>query len=194
MADFYQTGVVTTLHRLGETRLDRLEAELVEFTETRPLTLVIPALASEMDGPALPHIVEVLAGGPVLRDAAAADRHLVARRTAGAGAVPPSRRGADLHRHPGQRPHRLARAGLCARRPQLAQHRAARRRHRDLPARPAGTAMLPGGQPVAGLRVRQGLLRAHHRSDVWPGGAAVRHTTDPHAVQVCGLPPAAGVP
>lgn len=66
MADFYQTGVITTLHRLGETRLDKLEAELVEHAETRPLTLVIPALAAEMDGAALPHIVEVLKGVPYL--------------------------------------------------------------------------------------------------------------------------------
>ena len=60
MADFYQTGVVTTLHRLGETRLDLLEAELVEYATARPLTLIIPSLAAEMDGPALPQIVSVL--------------------------------------------------------------------------------------------------------------------------------------
>lgn len=53
MADCYQTGVITTLHRLGETRLDKLEAGLCEYAETRPLTLVIPALASEMEGAVL---------------------------------------------------------------------------------------------------------------------------------------------
>jgi glucosyl-3-phosphoglycerate synthase len=66
MADFYQTGIITTLHRLGELRLDLLEAELVGFAEVRPLTLVIPALASEMDGPALPGIVQELRGVPYL--------------------------------------------------------------------------------------------------------------------------------
>jgi glucosyl-3-phosphoglycerate synthase len=66
MSDFYQTGVVTTLHRLGETKLDLLEAELVEYARTRPLTLVVPALASEMDGPALPNIVQQLKEVPYL--------------------------------------------------------------------------------------------------------------------------------
>jgi glucosyl-3-phosphoglycerate synthase len=66
MADFYQTGVITTLHRLGETRLDQLESELVEFAQLRPLTLVIPALASEMDGPALGRIVRTLRDVPYL--------------------------------------------------------------------------------------------------------------------------------
>ncbi|MBI1723410.1 MAG: glycosyl transferase [Gemmatimonadetes bacterium] len=60
MADFYQTGVITTLHRLGEQRIEEIEGELVEFAQTRPLTLVIPALASEMDGPALQGVVRVL--------------------------------------------------------------------------------------------------------------------------------------
>ncbi|MGH7546878.1 MAG: glycosyl transferase [Gemmatimonadales bacterium] len=66
MADFYQTGVITTLHRLGEPHLDLLEADLVDFAETRPLTLIIPALASEMDGPALASMVQVLREIPYL--------------------------------------------------------------------------------------------------------------------------------
>jgi len=66
VADFYQTGVITTLHRLGADRLDLLEADLVEFAETRPLTLIIPALASELDGPALAGIVQVLRDVPYL--------------------------------------------------------------------------------------------------------------------------------
>jgi glucosyl-3-phosphoglycerate synthase len=66
MADFYQTGVITTLHRLGETRLEQLESEMVEFARLRPLTLVIPALASEMDGAALPRIVRTLRDVPYL--------------------------------------------------------------------------------------------------------------------------------
>jgi glucosyl-3-phosphoglycerate synthase len=86
MADFYQTGVITTLHRLGETRLELLESELVEFAQLRPLTLVIPALASEMDGPALPGIVGTLKGVPYLHriliglDAASRDDFERARR------------------------------------------------------------------------------------------------------------------
>jgi hypothetical protein len=34
MADFHQTGVVTTLHRLKPNNIDRLEADLEKFSET----------------------------------------------------------------------------------------------------------------------------------------------------------------
>jgi glucosyl-3-phosphoglycerate synthase len=48
MSDFYQTGVVTTLHRLNPDGLERLEGELQEFTGNRPVGLVLPALYSEL--------------------------------------------------------------------------------------------------------------------------------------------------
>ena len=60
MADFYQTGVITTLHRLGKPSLDRLEGELEQFTRQRPIALVLPALYSEFEGPAMPGIVQEL--------------------------------------------------------------------------------------------------------------------------------------
>jgi len=66
MADFYQTGVITTLHRLGDLRIEALEADLVEFAKDRPLTLIIPALATEMDRPALQGIVRALREVPYL--------------------------------------------------------------------------------------------------------------------------------
>ncbi|MEK6726750.1 MAG: glycosyl transferase [Deltaproteobacteria bacterium] len=61
MADFYQTGIITTLHRLGKPSLERIEAELLEHSKTRPLALVLPALYSEFEGQAMPKIVEELA-------------------------------------------------------------------------------------------------------------------------------------
>ena len=61
MADFYQTGIITTLHRLGKPSLERLESELMEHSKARPVTLVLPALYSEFEGPAMPKIVEELA-------------------------------------------------------------------------------------------------------------------------------------
>ena len=61
MADFYQTGIITTLHRLGKPSLERLEAELRDFSKTRPVALVLPALYSEFEGPAMPGIVQELA-------------------------------------------------------------------------------------------------------------------------------------
>ena len=53
MADFHQTGVISTLHRLGKTDLRRLEADLLEFSDDRPVALVLPCLYSELHGPAL---------------------------------------------------------------------------------------------------------------------------------------------
>ncbi|MDI6727095.1 MAG: glycosyl transferase [Smithellaceae bacterium] len=60
MADFYQTGIITTLHRLGKPSLERIEKELEGFARFRPVALVLPALYSEFEGPAMPKIVEEL--------------------------------------------------------------------------------------------------------------------------------------
>jgi glucosyl-3-phosphoglycerate synthase len=60
MTDFYQTGIITTLHRLGKPSLERIEGELLQFSRTRPIALVLPALYSEFEGPAMPKIVEEL--------------------------------------------------------------------------------------------------------------------------------------
>lgn len=60
MADFYQTGVVATLHRLGANKLERLERELERFTIADPVALVLPCLVDELDRPALPRIVDHL--------------------------------------------------------------------------------------------------------------------------------------
>ena len=61
MSDFYQTGIITTLHNLGKPSLERLEQELREYSRTRPIALVLPALYSEFEGPAMPGIVAELA-------------------------------------------------------------------------------------------------------------------------------------
>ncbi|GMR05041.1 MAG: cell wall biogenesis glycosyltransferase [Thermodesulfobacteriota bacterium] len=60
MSDFYQTGVVTTLHRLGSPKLDGLENDLRRFSRQRPIALVLPALYSEFKGEALKGIVAEL--------------------------------------------------------------------------------------------------------------------------------------
>jgi glucosyl-3-phosphoglycerate synthase len=60
MADFYQTGVIANLHRLVRTGHERLERELLEFSAQRPIALVLPALYSEFEGPAMPRIIEAL--------------------------------------------------------------------------------------------------------------------------------------
>ena len=60
MTDFYQSGIITTLHQLGRPSLERLEGELLEHARTRPISLVLPALYSEFEGPAMPRIIEEL--------------------------------------------------------------------------------------------------------------------------------------
>ncbi len=58
MADFYQTGVVTTFHRFGNVDLDRMENELTEFNRHRPVALVLPSTYAELEAPAIKQIVE----------------------------------------------------------------------------------------------------------------------------------------
>lgn len=67
MADFHQTGVITTLHRLGDTDLVRMESELAEYAASRPIALVLPCLYAELGGTALKGIVDTLKGVPYLR-------------------------------------------------------------------------------------------------------------------------------
>ena len=67
MADFYQTGVVTTLHRLQTDGLPRLEAELEKFAAGNPIGLVLPALYSEFETPSMRRIKEQLAKVRYLR-------------------------------------------------------------------------------------------------------------------------------
>ena len=60
MADFYQTGTVATLHRLGKSNGHKIEKELEIFGKQRPIALVLPALFSEFEGEALKKIVQEL--------------------------------------------------------------------------------------------------------------------------------------
>jgi glucosyl-3-phosphoglycerate synthase len=60
MSDFYQTGVIATLHRLGTPNLEEMEAKIEKYSEHRPIALVLPSLYSELEGEALRHIVEEL--------------------------------------------------------------------------------------------------------------------------------------
>jgi glucosyl-3-phosphoglycerate synthase len=67
MADFHQSGVITTLHRLASPDVARLERELLSYGRTRPIALVLPCLASELHGPGLKGIVDTLRGVRYLR-------------------------------------------------------------------------------------------------------------------------------
>jgi glucosyl-3-phosphoglycerate synthase len=61
VADFYQTGVVATLHRLHARGLEGLEEELEDWSSSRPIGLVLPALYSEFKTPAMRQITDELA-------------------------------------------------------------------------------------------------------------------------------------
>lgn len=60
MGDFYQNGLVTTLHNLHSQPVEELEKKLRGFAKKRPMGLIIPSLASEMETPALKNIVKIL--------------------------------------------------------------------------------------------------------------------------------------
>ena len=68
MGDFYQNGIVTTLHNLVRRPVEDIEADLLQFRKARPMSLVLPSLYSELEGPALKHIVQELAKVPYLEE------------------------------------------------------------------------------------------------------------------------------
>lgn len=68
MADFYQNGIVTTMHNLSQRSNQDLEAELQTFSKARPMGLILPSLFSELEGDALPAIVDHLCEVPYLSE------------------------------------------------------------------------------------------------------------------------------
>ena len=68
MGDFYQNGIITTLHNLSNRPVEELEQELVAFSRQRPLGLILPSLYSELEGEALPNIVTELKPVPYLSE------------------------------------------------------------------------------------------------------------------------------
>ncbi len=61
MSDFFQNGRIATLHNLTDRPIEELEEELSRFRSKKPMTLVLPCLYSELEGPALSHIIDELA-------------------------------------------------------------------------------------------------------------------------------------
>jgi len=68
MADFHQNGIISTLHNLTDRSRNSLEADLMRFRSASPMALVLPSLFSELEGPALEHIVDELCEVPYLDD------------------------------------------------------------------------------------------------------------------------------
>lgn len=68
MGDFYQDGFVTTLHNFRKTPVEELEKRLIKFAKRRPMGLIIPALYSELEKPALASIVNTLKDIPYITE------------------------------------------------------------------------------------------------------------------------------
>lgn len=60
MSDFFQNGIIATFHKLGKVDIKKLEKELKEFSERRPIALILPSLYREFESGALPNIMKVL--------------------------------------------------------------------------------------------------------------------------------------
>ncbi len=60
MSDFFQTGAIATLHRLGPPNVRRLEQQLEEFSLETPMALVLPCHIKELGTQALRGIVREL--------------------------------------------------------------------------------------------------------------------------------------
>jgi len=68
MGDFYQNGVITNFHNLTKRPVEELEKELMYFSKQRPMSLILPSLFSELEGEALPGIVNELKKVPYLSE------------------------------------------------------------------------------------------------------------------------------
>jgi glucosyl-3-phosphoglycerate synthase len=60
MSDFFQNGVITTLQNVGDRDSTEMENELMEFSKRRNMILLLPALYSEFETPAMQTIIDEL--------------------------------------------------------------------------------------------------------------------------------------
>jgi glucosyl-3-phosphoglycerate synthase len=67
MADFSQIGVIATLHRLGTGDVGIVERQLEYFSRQQPIALVLPALYSEFEKPAMATILAELSQATYVR-------------------------------------------------------------------------------------------------------------------------------
>ena len=58
MSDFFQNGIISTLHDFGTKSTSSIETDLHKFSKERKMELILPCLYSELEGSALPNIVE----------------------------------------------------------------------------------------------------------------------------------------
>ncbi|MDH4944034.1 glycosyl transferase [Sulfurimonas sp. C5] len=60
MADFFQNGIITTLQDVSSRDISDIESELEKFAKRRNMVLLLPALYSEFETPAMQTIIEEL--------------------------------------------------------------------------------------------------------------------------------------
>ena len=58
MSEFSQNGIISTLHDFGTRSTTEIEKDLLKFSKERKMELILPCLYSELEGNALPNIVE----------------------------------------------------------------------------------------------------------------------------------------
>ncbi len=58
MGDFSQNGTVSTLHDFGTKSTTEIEKDLLNFSKERKMELILPCLFSELEGSALPNIID----------------------------------------------------------------------------------------------------------------------------------------
>lgn len=68
MSDFAQSGLISTLQRLNDAHLAHLEDELCELVSARPIALVLPCHAPDLERPAFAAILRELAGARFLSE------------------------------------------------------------------------------------------------------------------------------
>jgi len=62
MGDFFQNGTITTLQNVANRSLEDIESELEKFSKRRNMVLLLPALYSEFQTPAMKNILQELQG------------------------------------------------------------------------------------------------------------------------------------
>lgn len=68
MGDFFQNGIITTLHKLPGYTLEDLEDKIRSITRERRIALLLPSLFRELEGKALPGIIEELKGSDYIHE------------------------------------------------------------------------------------------------------------------------------
>lgn len=66
MGDFFQNGTITTFHNLKADHDEALEQQVTDYSNRRPITLLLPSLYSELKTSALENIVQELQQVPYI--------------------------------------------------------------------------------------------------------------------------------